>query len=133
MNLGDNKIAVKLSLSPGFGEVIHHEIAHEILRKYDPHYSNNWTYTLLNEFENVNRDTVNIVNKAYFQCHEDGYVSDYAKKELDEEFCEMFGLFFSGEMYATEFIINNPESKLSKKFYLFQAAIKKYLNLDISA
>jgi hypothetical protein len=132
MNLGDNEIAVKLSISPSFGEVIHHEIAHEILRKYNPHYSKNWTYTLLNELEKINSDTLNTVNKVFFQCHKDGYVSDYARTHLHEEFCEMFGLFFSGDMYATEFIINNPESKLSKKFYVFRSAIKNNLNLDIS-
>ena len=132
MNLGDNKIAVKLSISLSFGEVIHHEIAHEILRKYNPHYSKNWTYTLLNDLERINSDTVNNVNKSFFQCHKDGYVSDYAREHLHEEFCEMFGVFFSGEMYATEFIINNPKSKLSKKFHLFRLAIKNNLNLDIS-
>lgn len=133
MNLGDNKIAVKLSLNPNFGEVIHHEVAHEILRKYNPHYQKNWTYTLLNELVQINSDQENVVNKAYFQCHKEGYVSDYAKEHIHEEFCEMFGIFLSGELYATEFIINNPNSILAKKFDLFRSTIKKHLNIDISA
>jgi hypothetical protein len=126
-----------VSLNDGFSIVIslnnplpnrtiHHEIGHTIIHTHHKMWPSNPIDKVYNTFLTLSKYGYN--KTASFN---DGFVSDYASTNVVEDFCETFEEIMIGKSDAIQYIKNNPNSLLAKKFGLLIDSLNDNYNIKL--